>query len=80
MSSAKLNADEILESSITRTIEQARPPGTQARPSSERFDRSRFESGLKKMDAVADPTDTDEAWDSIMSGIRSARAAGAEGA
>jgi hypothetical protein len=74
MASVKSTAESVLASAIARTIEEARAPGSDARSVSERFDRARFEAALEKMDAVADSSDTDEAWESIISGIRSARA------
>lgn len=43
------------------------------RPASESFDVDRFRAALAGMDAIADESDTEEVWEAITEGIRSAR-------
>jgi hypothetical protein len=70
------------DKTVTITLDEAlRASASDAvpRPASARFEPGRFDSALKKMDAIVDESDTVETWDSVLAGIHVARGSALEG-
>jgi hypothetical protein len=79
--SAMLNA-RAADKTVAITPDEALPASASLavpRAASARFEIGRFDSALKKMDAIVDESDTVETWDSVLAGIHVARGSALEG-